>query len=146
MPKIRFVSGGPHMEADRKTPLMWELSRQPGLSEELYVFVPGIWVQVTDKDAAWLLDTRNTRGRVFELAGGQKPAQAGGAASDASAASAAAGNGQGGSAPSSERAGDAAKLASDALPPRSEAPAADAAPKPQITHPSGQKPVQAGAR
>ena len=72
--KIRFVSGGA-LGADGR-PLVWEVSREPALSKDVYVFVPGVAVEVSDSDAAWLLSPGNTRGRVFELV---SPAGGGGA-------------------------------------------------------------------
>jgi hypothetical protein len=71
--KIRFVSGGT-LGADGK-PLLWEISKEPALSKAVYVFVPGVAVDVSDADAAWLMDPANTRGRVFEVVrGGALPA------------------------------------------------------------------------
>ena len=75
--KIRFISGGA-LGADGE-PLVWELSKEPALAKPLYVFVPGAVVEVSDSDAAWLLDSANTGGRVFEvvrLAGMPSPAPA----------------------------------------------------------------------
>lgn len=62
---IRFVKGGA-LGASGK-PLIWEISKEPALSEALYVFVPGVPVEVSDSDAAWLLDSANTGGREFEV-------------------------------------------------------------------------------
>jgi hypothetical protein len=63
--KIRFLRGGA-LGADGK-PLVWEISKQPALSREVYLFVPGAEVEVSDSDAAWLMNPQNTGGRVFEL-------------------------------------------------------------------------------
>lgn len=86
--KIRFVSGGA-LGADGR-PLVWEVSREPALSKEVYVFVPGVAVEVSDSDAAWLLTPGNTRGRVFELvepaAQGLSQSLAGGASNTSSPA------------------------------------------------------------
>jgi hypothetical protein len=69
MPSIVFVRGGPYHTA-AGAPLAWEISKQPGLDEEgPYVFYPGVPVEVSARDAAWLMDPNNTRERVFELVG-----------------------------------------------------------------------------
>lgn len=65
--KIRFLRGGA-LGADGK-PLVWEISKQPALAREVYLFVPGAEVEVSDSDAAWLMNPQNTGGRVFELVG-----------------------------------------------------------------------------
>ena len=69
MPSIVFVRGGPYHTA-AGAPLSWEISKQPGLDEEgPYVFYPGVPVEVSASDAAWLMNPNNTRERVFELVG-----------------------------------------------------------------------------
>ena len=77
MPRIVFASGGPYHDATGK-PLPWEISKQPGLDEAgPYVFYPGVPVDVSPSDAAWLMDKNNTRERVFELVRGKgRPADA----------------------------------------------------------------------
>lgn len=69
MPAIVFVRGGPYFDASG-APLPWEISKQPGLDEEgPYVFYPGVPVEVSARDAAWLMDPNNTRERVFQIVG-----------------------------------------------------------------------------
>ena len=64
MPKLILKSGGPGRRV-----MTWQVSRAPGLSRD-YTFTPGVPADVTEDDALWLLDTANTRGRVFDVVGG----------------------------------------------------------------------------
>lgn len=76
MPSIVFVRGGPYHDASG-APLRWEISKQPGLDEEgPYVFYPGVPVEVSARDAAWLMDPNNTRERVFQIVRGRADAGA----------------------------------------------------------------------
>ena len=64
MPKLILTSGGPGRRV-----MTWQVSGVPALSRD-YTFTPGVPVDVTEGDAAWLTDTANTRGRVFVVAPG----------------------------------------------------------------------------
>lgn len=68
MPKVVMKSGPDgHTAPHRFVP--WHVSGASGLSTD-YMFEPGVPVEVTDADAAFLANPKRTRGRRFERVGG----------------------------------------------------------------------------